>query len=309
MSSFSDWARFSAGDDFWLVTCIPIVLTVAGFLGAFHFFKRKRILEDTPTSKIRSAAQGYVELSGHGDVMDGPQIIAPLTGKYCTWYSYKIEEHRGSDKNKSWSNVGEGKSDELFIIVDDTGQCVIDPDGASVTTAEKDVWYGNSARPDRGPQASGGLLFGGRYRYTETRLRPKEALYAIGLFNTIGGSGEVFDANSEVRELLKEWKKDASTMLKRFDLNKDGEIDMDEWQAVPESALEVVKARHGEMLAEAPVNMLLRTRDKRRPFLISVLRSDALIRRYRIYSSGLLVLFFGCGAFVSWAISLRLAGT
>ena len=59
-------------------------------------------MEDTPTSKIRSAAQGYVELSGHGELMEGPKIIAPLTSKYCTWYSYKVEERRRSGKNSQW---------------------------------------------------------------------------------------------------------------------------------------------------------------------------------------------------------------
>ena len=37
-----------------------------------------RLIEDTPTAKIRSAPQGYVELEGTGKLMDGPPIIAKL---------------------------------------------------------------------------------------------------------------------------------------------------------------------------------------------------------------------------------------
>lgn len=292
-----------------MVVGILVVLAIAGFIGAFYYFMRKRIMEDTPTSKIRSAAQGYVELNGHGALLEGPPIIAPLTGMICTWYSYKIEEHRRSGKNSNWANIENGKSEELFLIIDDTGQCVIDADGASVTTAEKDVWYGASARPSRGPKATGGLLSGGRYRYTERRLRPKEPLYAIGLFTTVGGAGDVFDSAGDVRDILKEWKQDAETLLTRFDTNKDGEIDMQEWQAVRAAALQEVMANHAERKAEAPLNLLARTRDKRRPFLLSALPQHALIRRYQIYSAALILLFFICGAFVSWAINLRLAGT
>ena len=138
MSALSEWAKHSTAHDFWLVAGIIALISIAGFAGAFYYFKRRRIIEDTPRSKIRSAAQGYVELGGHGDLMDGSAIVAPLTGKYCTWYSYNIEERRSSGKNAQWANIENGKCEELFLIVDDTGQCVIDPDGASVTTAERD---------------------------------------------------------------------------------------------------------------------------------------------------------------------------
>ena len=51
-----------------------------------------RLVEDTPTAKIRSAPQGYVELEGVGKLMDGPPIIAKLSGLPCVWFRYKIEE-------------------------------------------------------------------------------------------------------------------------------------------------------------------------------------------------------------------------
>ena len=309
MSALIEWAKHSASDDFWMVAGIAVVLTIAGFAGAFYFFMRKRIMEDTPTSKIRSAAQGYVEIDGTGDLLEGPPIIGPLTGKTCTWYSYKIEERRRSGKNSNWHTLEKAISDELFLIIDDTGQCIIDPEGASVTPSEKDVWYGATSRPGRGAATSGGFLSSGRYRYSESRLHPKETLYAIGLFSTVGGAGDVYDPNSDVREILKEWKQDSESMLARFDTNKDGEIDMEEWQAVRVAALKEVMAKHNERKVETPVNMLARTRDARRPFLLSALPQHSLIKRYQLYSAMLIMLFFTSGAFASWIIKLRLAGT
>ena len=46
----ADWVKQSPGDDFWTLAIILILLTVGGFIGAFYFFMRKRIIEDTPTS-------------------------------------------------------------------------------------------------------------------------------------------------------------------------------------------------------------------------------------------------------------------
>ena len=154
-------------------------------------------------SNGRSAAQGYVEIDGKAALLEGPTIVAPLTGKPCAWYSYKIEEHR-QGKNSRRATHESGLSDELFLLVDETGQCIIDPEGASVTPSVKDVWYGSTSRPSKGPTSGRSLLSNGRYRYTEKRLNTGDSLYAIGLFSTVGGAGSVYDPGSDVRELLKE---------------------------------------------------------------------------------------------------------
>lgn len=307
MSSLSEWARYAPSDDFWLASGLLVVLAIGGFLGAFYYFARKRVVEDTPTSKIRSAAQGYVEFIGHGELMEGTPILAPLTKRNCTWYSYKVEERRQSGKNSKWVKVEGDTSDELFLIIDESGQCVIDPEGASVTASEKNVWYGNTVWPDRGYK-SGGLFSGGRYRYTEERMHPKDQLFALGLFNTVGGAGGEFNIDDDVRALLKEWKQDSEALLKKYDKNKDGQIDMEEWQAVRQDALNHAMANHAERKTAPPVNMMTKTCDRRRPYLLSAVSQEALIKRYHFFSIGLISLFFICGAFATWFISLRMTG-
>lgn len=180
MSALSSWARTSPSDDFWLTLIVFGVIVAVAFVGAFYFFMRNRIMEDMPTSRIRSAAQGYVELAGYGVQMEGPPIVAPLSRKNCTWYSFEIEKKGISKNNTNWSKIEQGRSEELFFIKDETGECIIDPQGASVTTIEKDVWYGNSPRPPRGPALNKGFLASGSYRYTEKRLEAGENLHAMG---------------------------------------------------------------------------------------------------------------------------------
>ncbi|MFB3090892.1 MAG: hypothetical protein ACE1ZG_06035, partial [Gammaproteobacteria bacterium] len=48
----TNWAKHSPGDNFWTFAIILILLTVGGFIGAFYFFLRKRIIEDTPLPQI-----------------------------------------------------------------------------------------------------------------------------------------------------------------------------------------------------------------------------------------------------------------
>lgn len=281
-------------------------LTVAGFIGAFYYFLRKRIIEDTPTARIRSAAQGYVELTGIGKLMDGPPIISPLTGTQCTWYSYRIEERRRSGRRTRWVTVDKGTSDELFILEDETGTCVIDPEGAGITPAAKDIWYGSTPRPASGPGGGRRWFSGRRYRYTEQRLHPGEPLYAIGLFETVGGAGGHFNVDGDVRELLREWKRGSERLLEKFDRNRDGEIDVQEWEAVRQQAYREVMVRHAERKTAEPMNLMTATHDRRRPYILSAVPQDDLVRRFHHYSAVLILLFFATGATATWLIGLRL---
>ncbi|MEJ2141596.1 MAG: hypothetical protein P8Y24_04455 [Gammaproteobacteria bacterium] len=72
----------------WSIIGAVIVFT-SGF-GIFRNVQRARIIEDTPTSKIRSAAQGYVEIIGRGQYFNKSPVIAPLTLTECIWYSFEI---------------------------------------------------------------------------------------------------------------------------------------------------------------------------------------------------------------------------
>ena len=308
MSVVSQWAQYSPPDDFWPIAILLIILSTIGFVLGFYYFIRMRVLQNIPTSKIRSAAQGYLELVGKGQLLEGPEIIAPLTGKICTWYSYTIQERRRSGKNNQWVTIDQGVSEGLFLIIDDTGKCVIDPDDASVVPSEANTWYGTSPRPVLGMPDRGKFMSGGRYRYTEKRMHPGDNLYAIGFYQTVGGANSEINMNSEVIALIREWKTDSNLLLKKFDPNKDGRIDMHEWERVRKAALEEVIMRHDEFKATPPVNLLGDTNDIRRPYILSATPQDNLINSYKYYTCGLISLFFISGSFVTWILNLRFSG-
>ena len=302
----SEWVRSASPANFWLITCGIWAVTLAGFIGTFYFFQRLRLIEDTPKSLVRSAAQGYVELQGSCKLMPGEPIIAPLTRQPCVWWSYRVEEHVGSGKNAHWQTVRSEKSGELFLLEDETGQCVVDPEHADVYPSATQSWYGSSEMPEGGPLMGGYALgIGARYRYVEQRMQADDPLYALGFFHTQGPESEG-DINEEVRQLLAKWKQDQPWLKAHFDKNHDGQIDEQEWDAARQEARRIVMEQEREAMSRPPVNLLSKPRDDR-PFILSTLPQKKLETRLRLYVAACLLAFFAGGAFGTHAISLRLS--
>lgn len=313
----AEWSRQVAqapAPEFWFGTIVVLIGAAAALYGIFRFIHRARIIEDTPTSRIRSAPQGYVELIGQGELMEGPPIIAPLTGTTCTWYRFKVERRERTTDSRGrsttrWRTVRSGVSDELFLLRDETGTCVIDPEGAEVTPSTRDVWYGDSASWGGGmPRRTGrfGGLAGGRYRYTEERMHAGDPLYAIGLFQSVGGASEAPNTAAEVRDLLRAWKQDPQSLAARFDSNGDGTVDVVEWESARQAALAEVRQSHRQQAVQPVQHLLGKPTDSRRPFLLSVLPQEQMARRYRWAAAGSMAGFILLGSLATWLLSVRL---
>lgn len=285
------------------------LLCGAGLYGVFRFFHRSRIIDDTPTSKIRSAHQGFVELEGEGCLMKGMPIVSPLSNRQCLWYSYKIQQRI---KN-GWETVDSGISKHLFLLVDDTGICVVDPENATITPSFSKIWYGpkNSKVFDHASASSTLQLekvaTNNYYRYTEKRIEPGDELYLLGRFKTVGGRREKLDKKGEIRELLAKWKNRPDFLLARFDDNGDGEIDLQEWQKVIAVAEQEVEKSFGERLVQPETHILSEPIENRRPFIISVESQQDIANKYRWYSRGSLLVFFLGGSSFVWILGIRLA--
>ena len=100
------------------------------FIKGFDWFRRKRLMEGIPTSKVRSIAMGLVEIAGKAN----PKTLlkGPFSGKECVYYKYTIEEYRREGKHSRWVKLKEGSSDEKFYLEDYTGKVLVDPKEAEV---------------------------------------------------------------------------------------------------------------------------------------------------------------------------------
>jgi hypothetical protein len=295
---------------------IRSLLLLFGFAGAaaysfwytFKAWRENRMVEDTPSSRVRSAAQGYVELTGHGVMSPGHQSLGPLTRKPCTWWRYKIQVRSSTGRSRGWSTVDSGTSETPFILDDGTGQCLIDPRGAEVFPAAKDVWYGGTEWPEvRIPDGQGFfgkladmLLSGGRYRYTEYRLQPQEPVCALGAFRSLGGAG-VDSPDCAVAELLREWKQDQKTLLERFDRNHDGVLDREEWDQARAAAHRQIVDGMAKQPAAPGIGVLAKPADGR-AFLLSASNGQSLARRLRRNAVAGLAAALSSGAALLWMV-------
>jgi hypothetical protein len=264
-------------------------VAVGSFWFWFLWWKKARLIDDTPRSRIRSAAQGYVELRGRGQLPASQSNLAPLTRRSCVWWMYKIERYESAGRRSAWSTVDSSTSTVPFLLQDEEHWCVVNPTGAEVFPGERSVWRGNSSWPQSGPQGEQVRAFGsGEYRYTEHRIYEHEQIDVIGEFRSVGGAQSV-DKEEAVSALLRQWKQEPGALLQRFDVNHDGVLSAAEWERARTAARSDVEQR---LLAEPPASycVVMRSGDGR-PFLIAAYDLVKVARRLKIQAFCALVTF------------------
>jgi len=273
-----------------------------GLWFGFRALAKSRSVENTPTARIRSAAQGYTGISGLGSAPPHTTIRGPLTGRRCVWWHYRIEEGCSWFGNGGDTTIDEQTSAAPFLLDDSTGQCLVDPRGAEVVPHARIVWRGSTPWPEFRLPPTGGLfgklvdalLSGGRYRYIERRLEAGMPLCALGQFRTRGGIS-MADPEDGVAQLLHDWKADQALLLNRFDRNHDGRIDVAEWEDARAAARVQVLRKQQALELEPTVPTLVEPGDGR-PYLLSGAEPQTLARRYRRQALAGIALFVGSAA-------------
>ncbi len=256
---------------------------VGGGWFAFRWLHVARVIEDTPTSRVRSAAQGYVEIEGRAGPLAETKSLAPLTQRDCVWWRYRVQHRTESagrgGRRERWRTVASGRSDAPFLIDDGSGECIVQPAGAQVLAAESTTWYGATPWPTTVP---GRALLGGigrDYRYFEERIHVHEQVYALGGFRSVSGTdgGGPDDA---VRALLAEWKDDQASLTRRFDRDADRSVSLEEWELARAEARRSVERQRAERPATTALNVL-GAPDGGHLFLLATFRAADVARRYR----------------------------
>ena len=243
----------------WQISFVLVGLT--SFWAWYANLRRYRTIADTPTSRIASAPQGYVELVGRGQQPPGDGLVSPISGLPCLWYRYRIERKNGD----RWEYVESGTSHDTFGVCDGSGQVLVDPDSAEILTSRKQV-----------SSAEG-------YRKTEWTLIEGETIYVIGEHVTLGGPNAMLDKKADLATLLAEWKADKSALLARFDADRDGEISLEEWERARQAASVEVDRAHLDIRLKDGIH-LMRKPAHGRPFLIANREVAALGRHFRLWS-------------------------
>lgn len=241
----------------------------------FRLLRRDRFAADTPLARIRSAAQGYVRLEGHLEPSaEEGELTSPLTHRHCVWWDYKVESRQsGGVQGRNWHCIERGTSVTPFTLRDADGACLVGPVGADIIPTTHNVWHGATPRPDGPPATATFTSYEQPYRYTESVLTAGTRVTVLGELR----SHSVVDSiEEEVRTTLAEWKRDPAALLARFDRNHDGQLDMDEWEAVRAAARAEVQARAGT--AGARQSIVGQTTHGQ-PFLIAPFDGAGLVQR------------------------------
>jgi len=266
-----------------VIAAAAAVLAVFALFSFFMRLRRDRLVADTPAVRIRSAAQGYVKVTGRAVPAGPAPTAAPLSSRPCVWWAYEIaQEQRDSKGNAHWHTVESAASVELFALVDDDGsRCLVGPVSAEITPTTRKVWY----------RSEGG------WRYTERLLGVGERLCVMG---ELRSHSELGDVNVATAAKLHEWKQDQRSLLARFDVNHDGKLDAAEWEAARlvaarESQTQTLQSTISRVsVISEPVNG--------EPFLIAPLSASQLEKRERLFA-GLYFLLGLIGVIVcAWAI-------
>ncbi len=171
----------------------------------FSTMGTRRLMGDTPRSKIRAMAMGLVEVSGI--VKASATLVAPLSGKRCVYYKITGEQYETSDNDSGWKEFYSDIRHERFSLKDATGTAAIDPEGAMVHTGMTGILYQKHSAASRhgasllerirlceGVRAVGdprefeaevlrderGFVGSGDRRYREYCIEPGQYLYILG---------------------------------------------------------------------------------------------------------------------------------
>lgn len=243
--------------------CLSLIAAIGLFASAASYL-RARAIADIATSRIGSAAQGYVEVMGKAKADPSELIFTPYSHIACIWYRYRVysrEEPRGE-----WRQIDSGSSHTTFEISDGTGACRVDPEQAEVMAPEQRVTYRD------GDKLVEEMLFAG------------SLIYVLGDYTTVHGGEAALSVSADVSALLTSWKNDPVQLKKRFDLDGNGEIDLREWELARRLATRTVEKQHREIRQLGDLNILRAPTDGRM-FLISTLPPHKTRRRYLWWSA------------------------
>ncbi len=165
---------------------IGMVAGIVLFFRGFRMLQFKRLVLNTPFSKIRSASMGLVEVSG---TATGPQTIpAGITGAACYYYCATAWELRQSGNNRQWKKVAEETLYVPFFVDDSTGHLLVDPQGADLDVHRtfRDEFdrslFGSNMFPENVVQflARNGVGASGNVRLEEHCIEPGYPLFILG---------------------------------------------------------------------------------------------------------------------------------
>ena len=174
------------------------VLSLLALWGAMRAGRKRRFVDNLPTSKTSGVFIGFVEVKGTAETAN--PLTSHLAAARCVQYSWSVEEHwsrtvtetytdsQGKSQTRTrhesgWKTVDNGgEALDAFYVRDDCGHVLVRPEGADVEAAP--VFSETCGRSDplyyaKGP-AHSVMDSDHRRRFSESAIVLHAPLYVLG---------------------------------------------------------------------------------------------------------------------------------
>ena len=212
--------------------------------------KYKRMVENTPTSKVRSMAMGIVEVEGRA--RQYYDLKTTYSRTRCIYFRCRFYRRKpvymasrwgffrtGGSHQEQWRLERETASGRLpFYLEDKTGRVLVRPKGAIFLVSRASQQFAGAM----GMNAEL-LLRDDRTRIREDLIPEGARVYVLGKARPENTGDTV---SEKIREELRKLKQDRARLM-AYDQNENGRVDMDEWET---ARRDVENRVYAEMLAE-----------------------------------------------------------
>ncbi|MFO7765887.1 MAG: hypothetical protein R6V33_05590 [Pelovirga sp.] len=259
---------------------VPAILAVVCFWCGFYHLRIKRKIENTATSRIRSVAMGMVEIKGRATRKYA--LVAPMSHTPCVFY--RLTRYR-KDKNDRWRVISVTASENVsFFVEDKTGRVEINPARGRIRAGTRQEGF---------PGQIGLTRFDSdrSEKWREETIVEGTLLYVLGFAAVRQEQGET--VRQQVQRAVRQLKSDKQR-LEKFDLDGDGTISVDEWDAarsqMEKDVLHERMSQHNQRRRRQEEHIVI-GRQKGRPLIIAETHSEThLTGTYRNKAVGLLLL-------------------
>ena len=251
---------------------VPGLVAIFLFWRGFAAVRLKRLIENTPVSKIRSLAAGMVEVCGR--VERCYALVTPVTLTPCIYYC--LRRYRRDNRNGKWRLTSQRASGLLpFWLQDATGKVLIDPIAADLRPASRQEgsgeglnsgFFGRESSPDND------------VKWVEESIPEGETIYILGFAapRRIAGDSLSEATAARLREV-----KGSSELRQRFDQNGDGQIDADEWdetrRVIADEVAKIHLAGGRQRRKQEEALVIAAPRRRSLPFLIAQSLSEGAV--------------------------------
>ncbi len=252
------------------------------FFKGFKTLRKKRLIQNVPSSTVRAIPMGEVEIKGRAKAKH--LLKTPISNVPCVFFRYTEEEFRKVGNSYRWVKILDTRSDFQFCLADDTGAVKIDPAEAELNLVNRYV------------------KTEGKIKKTEYYILENEKLYVFGKARKLPS---VNDIEMEIAE--KKFREIMETPEEKIklDTNQDMWIDENELAETKERIRQDVRKHLAKDIEEKKDEVVLPHlenvvigKENGSPFIISTMEEDYLVKHLKsqivlmVYGGAILIV--GC---------------